>query len=108
MLTLQHRHQSEPSTRILTLMLYKNVALIRSDFKVVWMSGTINAPGSPPGPSAGGMYIDNNETPGCEGTNLNCYPLKWETIPELWQNAGVSWQVYQDSGERELDFLHVF
>lgn len=42
------------------------------------------------------MTIDNNETPGCEGTNLNCYPLKWKTFPELLQSAGVSWQVYQD------------
>lgn len=65
--------------------------------RVTWMSGTINAPGSPPAPGEGGMYIDNNESPGCEGTNLNCYPLKWQTVPEYYQNAGVSWQVYQDT-----------
>lgn len=45
----------------------------------------------------GGMTIDNNETPGCEGPNLNCYPLKWTTIPELYEAAGVSWQLYQDT-----------
>lgn len=44
--------------------------------RVSWVSGTINAPGSPSSPDAGGMYIDNNENPGCEDTNLNCYPLK--------------------------------
>ncbi|WPH01291.1 Hypothetical protein R9X50_00412900 [Acrodontium crateriforme] len=64
--------------------------------RVAWMSGSINSPGGPQSPSQGGMTIDNNETPGCEGTNLNCYPLKWPTAPEHWQNAGVTWQVYQD------------
>lgn len=43
------------------------------------------------------MYIDNNETPGCEGTHLNCYPLKWKTTPEYLQDLNVSWQVYQDT-----------
>lgn len=44
--------------------------------RVSWVSGTINAPGSPSSPDAGGMCIDNNQNPGCEGTKLNCYPLK--------------------------------
>ncbi|KAF2725554.1 non-hemolytic phospholipase C precursor [Polychaeton citri CBS 116435] len=65
--------------------------------RVTWISGSINAPGSPQSPDEGGMTIDNNETPGCEGTNLNCYPLKWKTIAEKWQEAGASWQVYQDN-----------
>lgn len=43
------------------------------------------------------MTIDNNETPGCEGIDLNCYPLKWQTVPEVYQEAGLSWQVYQDT-----------
>ena len=43
------------------------------------------------------MYVDNNETPGCEGTHLNCYPLKWTTTPEIYEAAGVSWQLYQDT-----------
>jgi phospholipase C len=37
------------------------------------------------------------ETPGCESTNLNCYPHTWKTAPELYQNAGVTWQVYQET-----------
>lgn len=65
--------------------------------RVSWISGSINVPGSPQNTSQGGVYIDNNETPGCEGTNLNCYPLKWETFPEYLEAAGVSWQVYQDT-----------
>ncbi|KAK1092609.1 hypothetical protein LTR48_004005 [Friedmanniomyces endolithicus] len=65
--------------------------------RVTWRSGSINAPGSPQAANEGGMTIDNNETPGCEGPNLNCYPLKWTTIPELYEAAGVSWQLYQDT-----------
>lgn len=65
--------------------------------RVSWVSGSINAPGSPQSPDEGGMTIDNNETPGCEGPNLNCYPLKWKTTPEIYSEAGVSWQVYQDT-----------
>jgi phospholipase C len=64
--------------------------------RVSWISGSINAPGSPQGPNQGGIAIDNNVTPGCEGPNLNCYPLEWQTIPELYLQKGVSWQVYQD------------
>jgi phospholipase C len=37
------------------------------------------------------------ELPGCESTNLNCWPLTWKTAPEFYQDAGVSWQVYQDT-----------
>ncbi|KAF2094978.1 phosphoesterase-domain-containing protein [Rhizodiscina lignyota] len=64
--------------------------------RVSWASGSINAPGSPQTPDEGGITIDNNETPGCEGTDLNCYPLKWKTFAEYWEDAGVSWQLYQD------------
>ncbi|EKG22523.1 Phosphoesterase [Macrophomina phaseolina MS6] len=63
--------------------------------RVTWVSGSINAPGSPQTPDQGGMTIDNNESPGCEGPNLNCYPLSWTTAPEIYEKAGVSWQVYQ-------------
>ena len=39
----------------------------------------------------------SKETPGCEAQNLNCWPITWETAPEIYQNAGVTWQVYQDT-----------
>lgn len=65
--------------------------------RVTWISGSINTPDSPQQSNQGGMTIDNNETPGCEGEGLNCYPLKWTTTPEYYENAGVSWQVYQDT-----------
>lgn len=77
-------------------MYQESIIASTSPNRVAWLSGSINTPGGPQSPSQGGMYIDNNETPGCEGTNLNCYPLKWTTAPEYWQKAG-SWQVYQDS-----------
>lgn len=67
--------------------------------RVTWGSGSINSPGSPPGDaSVGGYpYIDNNETPGCEGSNgFNCYPLEWETTPEILEKVGVDWMLYQD------------
>lgn len=66
--------------------------------RVVWTSGSVNVPGGPQQPSQGGNpYIDNNETPGCEGSGFNCYPLKWRTSAEYYEKAGVSWQVFQDA-----------
>ncbi|KAB8349426.1 hypothetical protein FH972_023453 [Carpinus fangiana] len=76
--------------------------------RVSWVSGSINAPGGPQNTSQGGMYIDNSETPGCEGTNLNCYPLKWETYPEYLEAANVTWQVYQDTNNFDDNALAHF
>ncbi|KAJ5091273.1 hypothetical protein NUU61_006143 [Penicillium alfredii] len=64
--------------------------------RVTLVSGSVNVPGSPQRSDQGGVYIDNNEVPGCEKNNINCYPLKWKTIFEFYEDAGVSWQVYQD------------
>ena len=64
--------------------------------RVTWASGSINVPGGPQTPDQGGVTIDNNETPGCEGDHLNCYPLKWKTFAEYWEDANVDWQLYQD------------
>jgi phospholipase C len=55
-------------------------------------------PGSPQTKSEGGYpYIDNNETPGCENGGFNCYPLSWKTAAEFYEDAGVSWSVFQDA-----------
>ncbi|GMF76370.1 unnamed protein product [Aspergillus oryzae] len=64
--------------------------------RVTLVSGSVNIPGSPQASDQGGPYIDNNETPGCDTDNINCYPLKWKTIFEIYEEAGVSWQVYQE------------
>ena len=66
--------------------------------RVTWASGSINVPGSPQTKSEGGYpYIDNNETPGCEANGFNCYPLSWKTTAEFYQDAGVSWSIFQDA-----------
>jgi phospholipase C len=66
--------------------------------RVTWASGSINVPGSPQTESEGGYpYIDNNETPGCESGGFNCYPVSWKTTAEYYQDAGVSWSIYQDA-----------
>ncbi|KAM0547825.1 hypothetical protein ACHAPJ_010171 [Fusarium lateritium] len=66
--------------------------------RVMWISGSINAPGSPQTKDEGGYpYIDNNETPGCDSDGINCFPLKWTTAAEKYEAAGVSWGVYQDA-----------
>lgn len=65
--------------------------------RVTWLSGSVNAPGGPQTPDEGGNpYIDNNITPGCETGGFNCYPLKWKTAGEFYEDAGTSWQVFQN------------
>ncbi|KAJ5259435.1 phosphoesterase family-domain-containing protein [Penicillium angulare] len=65
--------------------------------RVTLVSGSINVPGSPQKKTQGGVYIDNNEVPGCDSNGINCYPLNWKTIYEYYEEAGVSWQLYQDT-----------
>lgn len=63
-----------------------------------WISGSINVPGSPQQPNEGGNpYIDNNEQTGCEAGGINCFPLKWKTAGECYEDAGVTWSVFQDA-----------
>ncbi|CAG7918928.1 unnamed protein product [Penicillium olsonii] len=64
--------------------------------RVTLVSGSINVPGSPQNKDQGGVYIDNNEVPGCDDHGINCYPLKWKTVYDFYEAAGVSWQLYQD------------
>ena len=75
------------------------------------MSGTVNNPGTPNNPNGdGGMMLDNSATPGCEkpSKNLNCFPLTWKTNPEYWQDAGATWQVYQNKDNFEDNMLPYF
>ncbi|KAJ5682806.1 hypothetical protein N7462_005971 [Penicillium macrosclerotiorum] len=65
--------------------------------RVTLVSGSVNVPGSPQQSDEGGVYIDNNEVPGCDSNGINCYPLKWKTVYEFYEEAGVSWQLYQDT-----------
>ncbi|KAJ5465762.1 hypothetical protein N7530_009549 [Penicillium desertorum] len=65
--------------------------------RVTLVSGSINVPGSPQDKDQGGVYIDNNEVPGCDDHGINCYPLKWKTVYDFYEEAGVSWQLFQDT-----------
>ena len=58
--------------------------------RVTWVSVSINVTGGSP-------YIDNAETPGCESPHLDCFSLDWETMPDVLQETGVSWQIFQDA-----------
>ncbi|TVY16834.1 Phospholipase C 3 [Lachnellula arida] len=64
--------------------------------RVTWMTGSVNCPGGPQTPDQGGAVLDNNGTPGCEAPGFACFPFSWKTVPEFHQDAGVTWQVYQD------------
>ncbi|KAG5992829.1 hypothetical protein E4U43_003660 [Claviceps pusilla] len=77
--------------------------------RITWMSGSVNVPGSPTNPDGkGGMIIDNNATPGCEAPGLNCFPFVWKTFPEYLEEAGISWQVWQDLDNFEDNMLAYF
>ncbi|PNY26830.1 Non-hemolytic phospholipase C [Tolypocladium capitatum] len=77
--------------------------------RIHWMSGSTNIPGSPSNPDGkGGMIIDNSATPGCERPGLNCFPFVWKTFPEYLEEAGVSWQVWQDFDNFEDNMLAYF
>jgi phospholipase C len=45
---------------------------------------------------------------GCEAPKLNCYPFVWKTFPEYLEEAGISWQVYQDFDNFEDNMLAYF
>ncbi|EJP63655.1 Non-hemolytic phospholipase C [Beauveria bassiana] len=77
--------------------------------RIMWMSGSINIPGSPTNPDGeGGLIIDNSATPGCEQPKINCFPFVWKTFPEYLEDAGVSWQVWQDFDNFEDNMLAYF
>ncbi|KAL1988864.1 hypothetical protein VTN96DRAFT_6853 [Rasamsonia emersonii] len=90
--------------------MYQEAVMAATDpNRVVWMSGTVNNPGTPNNPDGeGDMILDNNATPGCEEPLLNCYPFPWKTIPEYLEEAGVTWQVYQDFDNFEDNMLAYF
>jgi phospholipase C len=47
-----------------------------------------------------GPTVSNYEGPGCstspDGTPYSCFPFKWKTVPEYFEQVGITWQVYQD------------
>lgn len=77
----------------------ESVMASTSPNRAMLISGSINSPGGPQSPNQGGNpYIDNNESPGCED-GINCYPLKWKTAGEFYEENKVSWTVFQNTGD---------
>lgn len=77
--------------------------------RIIWMSGSVNIPGSPTNlDGKGGMIINNNASPGCEAPGINCFPFTWKTFPEYLEDAGISWQVWQDVDNYEDNMLMYF
>ncbi|EPE37041.1 non-hemolytic phospholipase C precursor, putative [Glarea lozoyensis ATCC 20868] len=90
-------------------MYQEGILAATSPNRVLWMSGTVNSPGSPNNPDGNGnMILDNQASPGCKKPRVNCFPFTWKTIPEYWQEAGVDWQLYQDPDNFEDNSLAYF
>lgn len=97
---------------------YESVISSTDPNRAVWASGTINTEGSKVGGNnkkLGGPVLDNNESPGCDETDngepMSCRPLRWKTVPEYLQDAGITWQYYQDKdnfGDDPLVFFERF
>jgi len=85
-------------------MYYESIISSTAPNRVSWFSGTINPPkGSKVNGTnkyMGGPTLDNRDSVGCERTDsgkpFSCVPLRWKTVPEYLQEAGISWRVYQD------------
>ena len=83
--------------------------------RAVWISGTINSPGSTPGgepTKQGGPVVDDHRAAGCEkdsrGNPVACLPLKWKTIPEYLEEQNISWLVYEDTDNGYHNMLEQF
>ncbi|WFD34153.1 phospholipase C [Malassezia cuniculi] len=94
---------------------YESVISSTSPNRVAWISGSINTEGSSVGGNnkkLGGPVLDNENTPGCEKTDnggpMSCHPLRWKTMPEYLQDAGITWQFYQDEDNFGDDPLEDF
>ncbi|KAJ3479849.1 hypothetical protein NLG97_g8216 [Lecanicillium saksenae] len=90
-------------------MNHQSVLAATDPNRIMWMSGSINIPGSPTNPDGeGGLIVDNAATPGCEQPKINCFPFVWKTWPEYLEDAGISWQVWQDFDNFEDNMLAYF
>lgn len=85
-------------------MYYESTISTTDTNRAVYFSGTMNPlHGSPINGShikMGGPVIDNHRIPGClftdDGHPMSCYPKRWKTIPEYFEESGITWRVYQD------------
>lgn len=87
--------------------------------RVFYFSGSAGIPNGPQSPDEGGPIMQDTDrkpgklpmspvsipvsraehTQGCAHTtpNLDCWPLKWHPIMKHLQDAGITWQIYQES-----------
>ncbi|KAG6293848.1 hypothetical protein E4U46_007092 [Claviceps purpurea] len=88
---------------------HQSVLGVTDPNRVMWMSGTVNSAGSPTNPDGkGGNILSNRASPGCDSPGNNCFPFVWKTMPEILQDAGVSWRVWQDFDNYEDNMLAYF
>ncbi|KAK9474796.1 phosphoesterase family-domain-containing protein [Dipodascopsis tothii] len=77
-----------------------------------WISGSLNIGGTLGEPeTVGGPYIENWSTNGCEyngATPYDCYPLKWNTMPENLEAQNISWFTYRDADSTNDDPMFYF
>ena len=97
-------------------MYYESIIASTDPNRVAFFASTINPQhGSTVEGSnkhMGGPVLNNHASDGCQlaanGGPLSCMPLRWKTIPEYLQDAGISWQVYQDEDNFGDDPLAFF
>ncbi|KAL4399478.1 ester hydrolase [Malassezia pachydermatis] len=100
-------------------MYYESIIASTDPNRVAFFASTINPPrGSEVNGSnynMGGPQLNNHIADGCQtasnGGPLSCMPLKWKTVPEYLQDAGISWRVYQDEdnfGDDPLVFFEQY
>ncbi|KIK54173.1 hypothetical protein GYMLUDRAFT_264781 [Collybiopsis luxurians FD-317 M1] len=92
--------------------------------RITWQTGSIAVPGGNVN-STQGPVLDNNVTPGCSrltltlenGTtlespqNYTCYPFDWKTLPEMLEDAGISWKEFQavdNFGDNVLPYFELW
>ena len=97
-------------------MYYESIIASTDPNRVAFFASTINPQhGSTVEGSnkhMGGPVLNNHASDGCQiaanGGPLSCMPLRWKTVPEYLQDAGISWQVYQDEDNFGDDPLAFF
>lgn len=88
---------------------YQSILGLTDPNRVMWMSGTVNTAGSYTNPDGqGGNILSNRASPGCDSPGNNCFPFVWKTMPEYLEDAGISWQVWQDFDNFEDNMLAYF
>jgi phospholipase C len=88
---------------------HQSVLGVTDPNRIFWMSGGVNAAGSPTNPDGkGGNILSNRASPGCDSPGNNCFPFVWKTMPEYLEEAGISWRVWQDFDNFEDNMLAYF